>query len=432
MSSIPQSSSNQTLKQEPSSKHAIKSESSSKPHSHYSTNDKYNRRRERSYERYCPSDSRGSSRQHRGVKNELATEGYSTSKHYVKPESRGESSRHLKSEHKPHHTERRIRRTEDNTRDCRQRSQERYKRPFNKSFKPGNPHYMPSFLSNVPSYPPSRRGGEEELKVLEGGKLRKKIYLPRKNGVNYIGLLIGPRGMYQKKLEEETGCKILIRGNLPLLRRGHREGHFKSEDNDHEHVLIITENKESMQKAEDHVRSVITATEGQRDEIRQEQLCAALKISQSVYEELDESLLTPYGPPSPFAHIIPVPNECVGLIIGRGGETIRQLQVESGAKIQVAKSEVLNTNMRNVFIEGPPEKYEKALKLIEDVVEEHKKMHNKFSKRDKENYHSSSSQRNISRHKDQRYSTRSDSKVNIYSKSSQNNQEKRMKDESKI
>jgi far upstream element-binding protein len=99
-------------------------------------------------------------------------------------------------------------------------------------------------------------------------------------------------------------------------------------------------------------------------------------------------LLTPYGPPSPFAHIIPVPNECVGLIIGRGGETIRQLQVESGAKIQVAKREVLNTNMRNVFIEGPPEKYEKARKLIEDVVEEHKKIHNTLSIRKEDSSYS--------------------------------------------
>jgi len=37
----------------------------------------------------------------------------------------------------------------------------------------------------------------------------------------------------------------------------------------------------------------------------------------------DDSMMTPYGPPSPYAYIIPVPNDCVGLIIGKGGETIR-------------------------------------------------------------------------------------------------------------
>jgi len=46
----------------------------------------------------------------------------------------------------------------------------------------------------------------------DSSKIKKKIYLPKNNGVNYIGLLIGPRGLYQKRLEEESGCKILIRG----------------------------------------------------------------------------------------------------------------------------------------------------------------------------------------------------------------------------
>ena len=48
---------------------------------------------------------------------------------------------------------------------------------------------------------------------------------------------------------------------------------------------------------------------------------------------MDDSMMTPYGPPSPYAYIIPVPNDCVGLIIGKGGDTIRQLQMDSGAKI---------------------------------------------------------------------------------------------------
>jgi far upstream element-binding protein len=70
-----------------------------------------------------------------------------------------------------------------------------------------------------------------------------------------------------------------------------------------------------------------------------------------------------------------VPNDCVGLIIGKGGETIRQLQQESGAKIQVARKEVTATNMRNVFVEGTPDRYEIAKKLIDEIVDEHKRLH---------------------------------------------------------
>ena len=88
---------------------------------------------------------------------------------------------------------------------------------------------------------------------------------------------------------------------------------------------------------------------------------------------MDDSMMTPYGPPSPYAYIIPVPNDCVGLIIGKGGETIRSLQMESGAKIQVAKKEIPNSNLRNVFVEGPPEKYQKAKDMIDEIIREHRR-----------------------------------------------------------
>lgn len=43
-------------------------------------------------------------------------------------------------------------------------------------------------------------------------KIKKKIYIPKVSGVNFVGLLIGPKGTYQKRLEQQSGCKILIRG----------------------------------------------------------------------------------------------------------------------------------------------------------------------------------------------------------------------------
>jgi far upstream element-binding protein len=80
--------------------------------------------------------------------------------------------------------------------------------------------------------------------------------------------------------------------------------------------------------------------------------------------------MTPYGPPDKNARIVPVPNDCVGLIIGKNGETIRRLHRETGCKIQIAKKEIPNTEVRNVFIEGPPDKYEFAKKMVEEIVAE--------------------------------------------------------------
>lgn len=52
-------------------------------------------------------------------------------------------------------------------------------------------------------------------------KFKTKIYLPKSTGVNYVGLLIGPKGIYQKRLEEQTGCKVLIRGKGSHKGEGH-------------------------------------------------------------------------------------------------------------------------------------------------------------------------------------------------------------------
>ena len=44
-------------------------------------------------------------------------------------------------------------------------------------------------------------------------KKEKKIYLPEDDpDVNYIGIIIGPRGSTQKILENKSGCRISIRG----------------------------------------------------------------------------------------------------------------------------------------------------------------------------------------------------------------------------
>lgn len=42
-------------------------------------------------------------------------------------------------------------------------------------------------------------------------KVKRKIYVPNDN-FNYTGLIIGPKGSNQKRMEEEYGCKILVRG----------------------------------------------------------------------------------------------------------------------------------------------------------------------------------------------------------------------------
>lgn len=204
-------------------------------------------------------------------------------------------------------------------------------------------------------------------------KLKKKIFIPKSSEINYVGLLIGPKGTYQKRLEQQTGCKILIRG-----KGTQKEGNPpQPDDHEEKHVLIIGDSEEKLIRAQQLIERVLYADEKTRNKIKEEQIKASQEIRSELLmqggeqiPQIEEYMLTPYGPPDKNARIVPVPNDCVGLIIGKNGETIRRLNRESGCKVQIAIKPIPNTEVRNVFIEGPPEKYEIAKKLIEEIVSE--------------------------------------------------------------
>lgn len=69
---------------------------------------------------------------------------------------------------------------------------------------------------------------------------------------------------------------------------------------------------------------------------------------------------------------IEIPNGRVGVIIGKGGETIKYLQLQSGAKIQVTRDMDADPNSatRAVELMGTPEQISKAEQLINDVLSE--------------------------------------------------------------
>ena len=59
-----------------------------------------------------------------------------------------------------------------------------------------------------------------------------------------------------------------------------------------------------------------------------------------------------------------VANESVGLVIGKQGATIKQLEQQSGARIQIAKECPAGSNMRPITVSGPPASVEQAKSLI--------------------------------------------------------------------
>ena len=205
-------------------------------------------------------------------------------------------------------------------------------------------------------------------------KIKRKIYIPTDTDFNYTGLIIGPKGSNQKRLEEQTGCKILVRG-----RGSQREGQPPQPD-DHEdlHVLIVSDSEAQLARATVEIERILFADEETRTKIKQAQLQQVSQINQGVpitNDDTDPSMTTPYGPPSAEAFVIRVPNDCVGLVIGKKGETIRQLQIESGAKkVQVATDSSREAGFRNLFVEGDREAYEIVQQMVNDIVEQQRRL----------------------------------------------------------
>ena len=62
--------------------------------------------------------------------------------------------------------------------------------------------------------PPPRRNNRMGGHNYYGGEHEEKVYIPERNypNINFIGLILGPQGMNQKRMQYETGCRILIKG----------------------------------------------------------------------------------------------------------------------------------------------------------------------------------------------------------------------------
>ncbi|XP_070533779.1 splicing factor 1-like isoform X4 [Ptychodera flava] len=89
--------------------------------------------------------------------------------------------------------------------------------------------------------------------------------------INFVGLLIGPRGNTLKKMEKETSAKIMIRGKGSVKegKVGRKDGQPLPGEDEPLHALVTANNAESVKKAVDQINEIIRqgidTPEGQND-----------------------------------------------------------------------------------------------------------------------------------------------------------------------
>ncbi|KAK7794724.1 hypothetical protein R5R35_009615 [Gryllus longicercus] len=131
--------------------------------------------------------------------------------------------------------------------------------------------------------------------------LTEKVYVPVKEhpDFNFVGRILGPRGMTAKQLEQETGCKIMVRGRGSMRDKKKEELNRGKPNwehlNDELHVLLTVEDTENraqlkMARAVEEVKKLLVPADGE-DELKKRQLME-LAIINGTYRDSSVKAVT--------------------------------------------------------------------------------------------------------------------------------------------
>uniref|UniRef100_A0A8R1TYZ0 KH domain-containing protein n=1 Tax=Onchocerca volvulus TaxID=6282 RepID=A0A8R1TYZ0_ONCVO len=118
--------------------------------------------------------------------------------------------------------------------------------------------------------------------------LQEKVFIPVKEYPNYnfVGRILGPRGLTAKQLEEESGCRIMIRGRGSTRDDGKNRENINNNNNNNNnndhlkeelHVLVQCEDfeeiaKEKLKRAVECIHYFLIPPPDGEDELKRKQL----------------------------------------------------------------------------------------------------------------------------------------------------------------
>lgn len=168
-----------------------------------------------------------------------------------------------------------------------------------------------------------------QLPEERGPKVQKqdKIFVPVKAypDFNFVGRILGPRGMTAKQLEKETGCKIMVRGKGSMRDKAKEAQNIGKTNWEHLseelHVLITVEDTEEranikLQRAAEEIKKLLVPTADGEDELKKKQLME-LALLNGTYREPNVAkaqtaftaapLVSPRTVPPPGPALVPQP-----------------------------------------------------------------------------------------------------------------------------
>ncbi|XP_065927088.1 protein quaking-A isoform X10 [Magallana gigas] len=135
--------------------------------------------------------------------------------------------------------------------------------------------------------------------------ISEKLYVPVKEhpDFNFVGRILGPRGMTAKELEQFTGCKIMVRGKGSMRDKKKEEQNRGKPNwehlNEELHVLITVEDtvnraEVKMAKAMEEVKKLLVPAPDGEDDLKKRQLME-LAIINGTYRDTSKPPTTQAG-----------------------------------------------------------------------------------------------------------------------------------------
>ncbi|XP_048765203.1 KH domain-containing RNA-binding protein qki.L-like isoform X5 [Ostrea edulis] len=140
----------------------------------------------------------------------------------------------------------------------------------------------------------------------------EKLYVPVKEhpDFNFVGRILGPRGMTAKELEQFTGCKIMVRGKGSMRDKKKEEQNRGKPNwehlNEELHVLITVEDtinraEVKMAKAMEEVKKLLVPAPDGEDDLKKRQLME-LAIINGTYRDTSKPATSQAGGQSASSH----------------------------------------------------------------------------------------------------------------------------------
>ena len=183
--------------------------------------------------------------------------------------------------------------------------------------------------------PPGRRGEDDNVETINIAS-------------NLVGLIIGRQGENLRRVEAETATRV------QFVTGPEANGPLRS--------CKITGTRKARQDARNEIQRIIDENGNAKGQ-------GIIPERPVVIQQKGPGSHQPALRAGEDATQIMVPNRTVGLIIGRGGETIRDLQERSQCHVNIVGEEKSVNGLRPVNLIGTPQAAARAKDLIMEIVE---------------------------------------------------------------